>query len=156
MAAADLSYFLGRDFLYQRQVITVDDIARVDLLLLYFSASWCPASRAFGDILVHAFKEANKTRKELEVILITKERTEIDHRRVIESVPWLSLPYDLDRIQEVFRRYQVTELPSVLLIRRDDGSIIRRDCRETLESDRNPLVTVEKWRKELTTLSYRR
>ena len=146
MHAAGLSYALGNDFYYGTQKVLLDDIARNSVLLLYFTASWCPASQRFNDVLFRAYQQINSARKTLEVIVISKERTEIDHRKFTDRMPCILVPYDPDRVQDLFRRYQVKEVPQVLLIKKDDGSILTREGRLHIESD-GPAV-IERWRKQ--------
>lgn len=142
-----LASALGTEFLFGRnQKVSLDEIARAPCLLLYFTASYCPASQRFNDLLFPVYNQLNSPRKVLEVIVVSKERNEVEHRKYTDRLPCIYLPYDFDRSQELFRRYAVRDMPQVLLLKRDDGGILTRDGRSHLESD-GPRV-LERWRKQ--------
>lgn len=146
MYAAGLSYAIGSDFFYGLQKVPLDDIQRNQILLLYFTASWCPASQRFNEVLFKVYHDINLQRKSLEVIVVSKERTEADYRRYTAPMNCILVPYDPDRIQDLFRRYQVKETPVLILLKRDDGSILTRDARTHIETE-GPRA-VERWRTE--------
>jgi hypothetical protein len=147
MYSQGLTQAVGSEFLYGRsQKVSLDEIARAPCLLLYFSASYCPISQRFNEFLFPLYMQINSPRKVIEIIVVAKERNEVEHRKYTDRLPCVYLPYDFDRSQELFRRYAVRDIPQVLLMKRDDGSILTRDAKAHLEAD-GPRV-LERWRKQ--------
>lgn len=146
MYSQGLSNAIGPDFLFGTQKVTVDDISRIPVLMLYFTASYCPVSQRFNEFLFQTYSQINAQRKNMEIIAVPKERNEVEHRKLISRFPCLHVPYDCDRIQELYRKYSVREIPTVLLLKRDDGSILTRDGRTHMETD--GVRVVERWRKQ--------
>ena len=67
------------------------------LILLYFSASWCPPCRAFTPRLVefyNSLKADPLTQNDIEIVFVTSDRTKDDFESYYSKMPWLSMPYD--------------------------------------------------------------
>lgn len=62
-----------------------------ELVLLYFSASWCPPCKAFSPILVDFYNAIAKEGK-LEIVYISSDRTVPDFEGYYKKMPWLSIP----------------------------------------------------------------
>ena len=62
-----------------------------DLVLLYFSASWCPPCKAFSPILINFYNACAKEGK-LEIVYVSSDRTVPEFEAYYEKMPWLSIP----------------------------------------------------------------
>jgi nucleoredoxin len=64
-----------------------------DLVLLYFSASWCPPCKTFSPLLIDFYNKIGKDAK-LEVIYVASDRTIDDFKAYYGKMPWLAIPSD--------------------------------------------------------------
>lgn len=70
---------------------TKDLLKGKDLVLLYFSASWCPPCKAFSPILAQFYNAIAKDGK-IEIVYISSDKTTDDFDKYFATMPWLSIP----------------------------------------------------------------
>lgn len=64
-----------------------------DLILLYFSANWCPPCKTFSPLLIDFYNKISKDAK-LEVVYVASDRTIDDFKAYYGKMPWLAVPSD--------------------------------------------------------------
>ena len=99
-------------------------------ILIYFSAHWCPPCRGFTPRLGMFYDSVNKpANQQVEVIYISRDRNPDQFNDYYSEMPWLALPFeDKHRIAELGTRYQVQQIPALILIDRE-GNMVRNTCR---------------------------
>jgi nucleoredoxin len=103
-----------------------------DLVLLYFSASWCPPCKAFSPLLVEFYNAHAKTTK-LEVIYISSDRTIPSFEDYYKSMPWLAVPFEPGSAaikQNLAAVFGIQGIPMLIVIDAKTGEFITANARE--------------------------
>lgn len=103
----------------------VKDIAEVKenskAIAWYFSASWCGPCRSFTPKLIEFY---NVTRDSgLEIIFVGLDRTEEEHNKYFEKMPWKAIPYGDDSRENLTKDFSIRGIPH-LAITKLDGTIV--------------------------------
>ena len=88
-----------------------NEINEKKLLLLYFSGSFCPISRAFTPRLKDFYDEVNFENKMIEIIYVPFDKTEEEFNQYFRNMPWVAVPHGDKRVQEYAKNYQVKAIP---------------------------------------------
>lgn len=78
-------------------VDTTKALGGTKMVLLYFSASWCPPCKQFTPLLIDFYKKSKETpglENAIEVVYVWGDRSEADFLGYYEKMPWLSIPYN--------------------------------------------------------------
>lgn len=121
---------------------TVSSLESVHFKLLYVSASWCPPCRLFVPELIEFYQEANSSEKRLEVVWVSRDRTEEDYRDLLDGMPWLAVPYEKGRISNILAHYNIEGIPKVLLLD-EFGNIVHDECRQDIKE--KGINCLEEW-----------
>ena len=100
---------------------------------LYFSAHWCPPCRGFTPKLINFYEVANKTEKQLEIIFVTSDKSKADFNEYFGSMPWLSIPFGDDSINNLKEAFGIMGIPTFLVFN-SDGKLIDGRARTTVEN----------------------
>lgn len=79
------------------------------------------ASKSDGDEESMDRPGASHKHNQLEIIYISSDLTEDDFRAAIETMPWYSTLYDEDRAVMIANKFEVTQIPWLLILR--DGKV---------------------------------
>lgn len=109
-------------FTKEGKAVSFSEVEASPVVALYFTASWCPPCRNFTPILAEFYSEVNFPDKQLEVIHVSSDRDEPSFQQYFSELPWVSIPYDDPRINQLKQRFKITGIPVLLLINRD-GSL---------------------------------
>ena len=101
----------------------------VPLVLIYASASWCPPCREFYPNLVQFYNTVNQGKKRIEIIWLSRDRTEDDFNKTKKNMPWTAVVYNQRNISQLLERYDIDVIPKLFLLNRD-GSIAHTECRQ--------------------------
>lgn len=106
-------------------------MAGKSVLILYFSAHWCPPCRAFTPLFGEAYTKAADP--EVEVIFVSFDRKEGDFRSYAASMPWLSMKFGT-RQDDLGSMFSVEGIPDAVALDAKTGKIISRGIREHVAS----------------------
>jgi len=135
---------LGPTLLSKSGPVPVAQGLQPDLILLYFSASWCGPCRAFTPRLQMFYETVNDMEKQVEVIFVSRDRNQGEFDGYYEEMPWLAVPLaEQDRINELRAVCQVAGIPKLVLMRKD-GTLASEACRMDVEQ-KGPLALAA-WR----------
>lgn len=116
-----------------------------DLILLYFSASWCGPCRAFTPRLQMFYETVNDMEKQVEVIFVSRDRNPDEFAGYYEEMPWLAVPFaEQDKINALRETCRVAGIPKLVLMRKD-GTLASETCRGDVEQ-KGPLALAA-WRR---------
>ena len=100
---------------------------------LYFSAHWCPPCRNFTPKLINFYEVANKTQKQIEIIFVTSDRSEAEFNEYFGTMPWLSIPFKDESIENLKQSFEIMGIPTFLVFN-NDGKLIDGKARMTVEN----------------------
>ena len=92
-------------------------LEKKDLILLYFSASWCPPCQKFTPMLSSFYKECCVPNN-VEIIFVSSDRDVDSFQKYFAKMPWLAMPiegtYNLK--QELAQKLNVTGIPHLVVL----------------------------------------
>ena len=100
---------------------------------LYFSAHWCPPCRGFTPKLINFYNVVNKNNKQLEIIFVSSDKNEAEFNEYYNSMPWLSIPFKDESIQNLKETFEIMGIPTFLVFN-SDGKLIDGKARTTVEN----------------------
>lgn len=112
------------------------------IVVYYFTASWVPTKDLLEKLLV-VYQENQKRKTGIEIIFVSADNEERSYSLEFATHgTWLAIPFKNDTSVELRWKYDVTSLPQLIVVRKDDGLIITRKGKEELmELGLNVLVT---------------
>jgi nucleoredoxin len=111
---------------------TSDLLQKKELVLLYFSASWCPPCKAFSPILVDFYKK-HAIKEKMEIIYVSSDRTIPDFEAYYSKMPWLSIPTEEGSAQikqALAAKLGIQGIPSLIVLDAKTGEFISATARE--------------------------
>ena len=100
---------------------------------LYFSAHWCPPCQGFTPKLINFYNVVNKNNKQLEIIFVSSDKNESEFNEYYNSMPWLSIPFKDESIQNLKETFEIMGIPTFLVFN-SDGKLIDGKARTTVEN----------------------
>lgn len=112
------------------------------VIVYFFSASWVSASELL-QTLISVYKENKKRNTGIEIVYVSADNDEKHFVKEFSSHgPWLAIPFKSETSVELRWKYDVTSLPQLIVVRKEDGLIITRKGKEELtDLGFNVLVT---------------
>jgi len=98
----------------------------VEVLGLYFSASWCAPCVETTPLLASAYASLRSRGKGLELLLVPQDRSEAAFDEYRGRMPWPSLTLGGQLPAALMGHYQVTSLPALVLLDKS-GALISTD-----------------------------
>lgn len=111
LVSEDRGFVIGKDGVQ----IPVSEL-KGKVVLLYFSAHWCPPCRAFLPKLVDAYQEIKEKGNALEVVFISSDKDQASFDEFFGGMPWLALPFGDSRKKFLSRKFKVTGIPKLVAI----------------------------------------
>lgn len=105
-------------------------LAKEDIVLLYFSAHWCPPCKRFTPLLIDFYKIAAQCG--VQIVFVSSDRDQASFKEYFATMPWPSLPSDAGGVevkQNLARLFQVRGIPSLVAIDAKSGKFITGDAR---------------------------
>lgn len=105
-----------------------------DLVLLYFSASWCPPCQAFSPRLKDFYNLVSKDSR-IEIVYISSDRNVPDFEGYFGKMPWLSLPLaDSAPIKGALaRQLKITGIPALIVLDVATGHFVTDQARTDVD-----------------------
>ncbi|KAL2344339.1 hypothetical protein Fmac_005624 [Flemingia macrophylla] len=99
------------------------------VVLLYFSAHWCPPCRAFLPKLVDSYHKIMAKNNAFEVVFISSDRDQASFDEFFAGMPWLALPFGDSRKKFLSRKFKVSGIPMLVAIG-SSGQTLTKEARE--------------------------
>lgn len=103
-----------------------------DLVLLYFSASWCPPCKTFSPILVNFYNACAKEGK-IEIVYVSSDREVPDFEDYYGKMPWLSIPAEQGSAaikNNLAQKLGIQGIPALIVVDAKTGEFISGSGRE--------------------------
>jgi len=110
---------------------TAQALGGADVVLLYFSAHWCPPCRQFTPRLVTALTHG--ATPQLATVFVSGDRDAASFAQYYSEMPWLALPFGTPRAQALGPSFGVRGIPSLVVLDGKTGRLISSDGRGDLQ-----------------------
>ncbi|CAI4232035.1 unnamed protein product [Auanema sp. JU1783] len=134
----------------EAQEIDGGDALKDKVIGLYFSAMWCPSCRQFTPKLAKFYKEVKAAGKNLEIVLVSRDREDADLKEyfVDHNGDWLAIPFGDERIPEYLKQFEVPTIPAFKIIKSDGTIAVDKARFDVQERGKDEALTVfEEWEK---------
>ncbi|CAM9979645.1 unnamed protein product [Discosporangium mesarthrocarpum] len=112
------------------------------MVLLYFSAAWCPPCQKFSPVLAHWAKERSD---DVVVVFVSFDRSEPLMAEFARGKGFVYIPFHPGSTRaKVADAYNIKTLPTVVVVNGDTGETVTRWGREAVW--KNPVHCLERWR----------
>jgi thiol-disulfide isomerase/thioredoxin len=137
-------------------VSTDDLLSAADLVLLYFSAAWCPPCRRFSPILKSFYHAVNRDKpSSLAIVYVSADHGRSQFEEYFGTMPWYALPWSSSsyksRLNSQFGIYGIPAL--VLLTKNREYVRAKTDLRSSIVAavqNEASLALVDQWRDPAT------
>ncbi|GKV22886.1 hypothetical protein SLEP1_g32703 [Rubroshorea leprosula] len=99
---------------------------------LYFAVSSYPPSVTFTPKLVEAYNKLKEQGESFEIVLISLDDEEESFKQSFGDMPWLSLPFKDKRGGKLLRYFELSTLPTLVIIG-PDGKTLHPNVAEAIE-----------------------
>ena len=124
-----MSFLHTPSLLRGKETVSVSDaLAGKEVILLYFSAHWCPPCKAYTPQLRDWYmKQGGK----VEIIFVSSDSDEASFESYYSSMPWLAIPYSERLVASaLMSTCGVMGIPAVSAVRVSDGVIVSKSGRQ--------------------------
>lgn len=119
-------------------ISTHDSLNESNLVLLYFSASWCPPCRAFSPILKQFYNSyCTKYGNGVEIIFVSSDKTVQSFAEYFSTMPWLALPktaQGAQYAQTLSSKLCINSIPTLVVLDSKTGNYITNNAKAQVAS----------------------
>lgn len=102
---------------------TAEALQGVDVVMLYFSAHWCPPCRGFTPQLAAAFNHGSPP-SNLACVFVSGDKSEPEFEQYFREMPWMAMPYSNPQRQSLGGTFGVRGIPSIVVLNAKTGATI--------------------------------
>ena len=95
---------------------SVDHLSANKFIGLFFSADWCPPCKHMLQPLKNFYTDVNLEQKTFEIILVSSDRTQEEWKRHHATMPWMSLPWDDQRANQLRAKFEILGVPALIIL----------------------------------------
>merc|ERR1711988_986674 len=115
---------------------TKDVLSGKKVVLVYFSAHWCPPCRGFTPVLAEAYKKHGTN--DIEIVFVSSDQDQGIFESYFGEMPWTALPFgDQDRKTKISTKFDVQGIPMLVVLNGEDGKTISCDGRSHVQQKGN-------------------
>jgi thiol-disulfide isomerase/thioredoxin len=141
--------YIGTHIYQDNQLIDIQILKKNEIILLYIGAQWSPPCRNFFPELKKFYTKVNRSRKFLEIIFISCDKSLEDFDQGVSDMPWCYIPFREHGIREIIiKHYELVGIPSLLLINQW-GACISDTCIADI-ANLSKIQCVELWESKIS------
>ncbi len=96
--------------------VTPTEALKDRVVVLYWSAHWCPPCRTTTPRLVTIYEECRAAGKPFEIVFISWDSDQAAYTKYLEGMPWWALPFDdVERQERLTKLFKVRGIPQCIL-----------------------------------------
>jgi len=137
-----------------------DALAGKEVVMLYFSAHWCPPCRKFTPKLINLYEKLQTDSKSIELVFCSLDKTEKEYDEYTSDMPWLCLPFNATESKTMAKKYKADGIPHLVVIDGVSGEVITLDGTTEAQMDEDgrkfpwrPKSLNEIWANEIKIIS---
>lgn len=144
--APPMEVLLGKELISDtasgKTLPTAKTLEKKDLVLLYFSASWCPPCQSFSPMLKEFYGHVSD---QIEIIYIGSDKTIPEFEAYFGKMPWLSMPVkgSASIKQKLAHACHITGIPALVVLDRSTGNYINDQARTAVAQWKQGAATKE-------------
>jgi nucleoredoxin len=124
---------LGKTLIKQKVLTTtINAMKDKDLVLLYFSASWCPPCQAFSPVLKEFYGLVHDSEK-IEVVYVSSDRKPEEFETYYGKMPWLAIE-SAELKQNLANVLQIRGIPALIVLDVKTGMLVTNDARSDIQA----------------------
>lgn len=98
------------------------------LILLYFSAHWCPPCKQFTPLLAQFYEQALRAGKSIAVVFVSSDRAANEFQGYLASMPWHAIPFENDQHRgSLGQLFNVQGIPRLAVLSGKSGRIVENE-----------------------------
>lgn len=136
------SSIFGKELYNGKDIIKTNSVLKNKIVLLYYSASWCPPCKKLTPLLIDFYNKYHES-KNFEIILISKDKTYYDYMNYYSKMPWLSQPFRKELLINL--NYNYTFIPQIVILDKNQNlinSIAQNDFYKDMEGNFFPWYNI--------------
>eukprot|EP00429_Kryptoperidinium_foliaceum_P010111 CAMPEP_0176001772 /NCGR_PEP_ID=MMETSP0120_2-20121206/300_1 /TAXON_ID=160619 /ORGANISM="Kryptoperidinium foliaceum, Strain CCMP 1326" /LENGTH=387 /DNA_ID=CAMNT_0017334333 /DNA_START=47 /DNA_END=1207 /DNA_ORIENTATION=+ len=138
---SDQEHFLsqfGPDLYFPsaKSKVSVNDALQGKIVLLYFSAHWCPPCRRFTPMLVAMYNKLKETRDDFEIVFVSLDNKDSEFEEYASTMPWKCVPFEgmAESRSKLAMKYGAQGIPHLVVIS-ETGEIITQEGTSEVQLD---------------------
>lgn len=130
--------------------VSISVLQGVKYVLVYFSAAWCKPCAGFTPILDMFYESINSFDKDIEVVYVSRDHTDVEFLQNYEKMTWLAVDFtDAPRREMLKERFGAVGIPSLFLVN-SLGQVKKSDCVADIKN-KGPLC-ISEWESALANI----
>lgn len=142
---------LGNKFISKTGDVDSKAFQNILFIGIYFSAHWCPSCKAFTPILADFYKNANKDKKEIEIIYSSMDNDDDQFKEYYDAMPWLAIPFGDAVIEKLVDTFNIQGIPALIVFDKN-GQLVDKAARHTVQN--NNLASLDLWKEKIKSPSH--
>mmetsp|Transcript_60136 Transcript_60136/g.130423 ORF Transcript_60136/g.130423 Transcript_60136/m.130423 type:complete len:310 (-) Transcript_60136:116-1045(-) len=114
------------------------------VVLIYFTAHWCPPCRGFTPILSNAYRDYQ--RDDVEVVFVSRDKNQESFNTYYREMPWVALPFvERSLSGKLSQKYHVQGIPTLVVLDGQSGKMLRANARNNVQTTKDLAKCVGQW-----------
>ncbi|KAL8605070.1 hypothetical protein ACOMHN_018871 [Nucella lapillus] len=117
-----------------QEVVEAEEVLKGNIVGLYFAANWCPPCKFFTPELIKTYERLKEAGRKFEIIFVTSDRSADSFQQHVGCMPWLTIPFDDPRLQQLTNQFGIDGIPSLVMLD-EKGGLITMNGRQAIAHD---------------------
>jgi len=112
-----------------------DALAGKEVVMLYFSAHWCPPCRQFTPKLITLYEKLQSDSKSVELVFCSLDKNKEEYDKYTSEMPWLCMPFEATESKKMARKYKADGIPHLVVVDGVSGEVITKNGTAEVQMD---------------------
>mmetsp|Transcript_51088 Transcript_51088/g.61492 ORF Transcript_51088/g.61492 Transcript_51088/m.61492 type:complete len:400 (+) Transcript_51088:125-1324(+) len=115
-------------------------LAGKEIIMLYFSAHWCPPCRAFTPKLISFYNKIQADdSNSVELVFCSLDKKATEYEEYTSDMPWLCMPFEAKESNTMATKYKANGIPHLVIVNGVTGEVITFDGTSEVGEDADGL-----------------
>mmetsp|Transcript_100291 Transcript_100291/g.251440 ORF Transcript_100291/g.251440 Transcript_100291/m.251440 type:complete len:520 (+) Transcript_100291:195-1754(+) len=111
---------------------TAQALGSPEVVLIYFSAHWCPPCQRFTPMLARGYSSLPSGQQTVQVVFASSDRSPQQFEEYYGQMPWLALPFGGQQAQMLGGMFGVQGIPSLVALDGRTGQVLTTSARDVV------------------------